>query len=203
MKEKWLCDIQGLEHLTGYKITNDGTITSYLKRCSGSYGFYVSDTPQRILKPEIARNKKRKKQDGYLKLNLRSKQYSVHQLVALAFIPNPENKTQVNHKDGDKIHCHELNLEWATNSENIIHAIKLGLQYVPKGDNHYSKKLIGKHYGNKKVSQHDLRGNFIKSYASIEQASKETGIGRTNLSKHLKRVSKSSGGYLWFYGDWS
>lgn len=61
----------------------------------------------------------------------------VHRFVALAFIANPEDKPQVNHKDGIKINNHVSNLEWCTNSENQIHAVQNGLLYRPFGSNAY------------------------------------------------------------------
>lgn len=61
----------------------------------------------------------------------------VHRLVALAYIPNSENKREVNHIDGDKSKNHHTNLEWATSKENKAHAWENDL-YTHKGDNHYA-----------------------------------------------------------------
>jgi len=72
--------------------------------------------------------------NGYLIASLgtgeggRHKQLSVHRLVALHFIPNPYEHTQVNHKDGIKNNNHVDNLEWCTASENITHAYKIGIR---------------------------------------------------------------------------
>lgn len=52
----------------------------------------------------------------------------VHRAVALAFLENPENKTDVNHKDGNKANNHLSNLEWTTRSENIQHSVDIGLR---------------------------------------------------------------------------
>jgi hypothetical protein len=71
--------------------------------------------------------------------------YYIHRLVAAAFIPNPNDCPQVNHKDGCKHNNHVTNLEWVTNSENIKHAIVTGLHGgLPdpiRGESHHSSKL--------------------------------------------------------------
>lgn len=67
------------------------------------------------------------KNRGYLYTRTSNKNLQVHRLVAKEFVPNPENKAYVNHKDGNKQNNHYLNLEWVTCKENAQHAIKNGL----------------------------------------------------------------------------
>lgn len=83
---------------------------------------------------------------GYWEVDLyidgASKKRMVHRLVALTYIPNPENKPQVNHKDGDRQNPNKDNLEWATNAENVKHR-------VGRGGGRISKKKILKLYHSK------------------------------------------------------
>ena len=72
------------------------------------------------------------------------KWFFIHRLVALAFIGEREYKQQVNHIDGDKLNNHYANLEYVTQSENALHAYRLGLQIGRKGEKHHKAKLTDK-----------------------------------------------------------
>jgi predicted DNA-binding protein YlxM (UPF0122 family) len=79
--------------------------------------------------------------NGYRCGIIKSKNVQFHRIVASTFIPNPLNKPCVNHIDGNKSNNNINNLEWCTNSENIIHAYKTGLEHKVFGENHHAHKL--------------------------------------------------------------
>jgi len=87
------------------------------------------------------------KDDGagypYLKVSPSRACPKIHRLVAQAFIPNPENKSEVNHRTGLKSDNRLDGLEWTTHLENIRHAIAIGLRddIMPKGEKHYGSKI--------------------------------------------------------------
>lgn len=127
---------------------------------------------------------------GYLVVSMRKggKGYlrTVHIMYARAFIPNPQNLPMVNHIDGDKTHCTYENLEWCTAKENVNHARITGLH---KSD------------GDKSVSQYDICGNLISKFKSASEASRITGISRSNICSVARGNTKfkTAGGYIWRY----
>jgi len=88
------------------------------------------------------------KSSGYkgvlLSVNAKRKRFSVHRLVAMAFLENPENKPNVNHKDFDKFNNKVENLEWCTQKENAIHSVKNGHKCNNRGEKHGMSKLTEK-----------------------------------------------------------
>lgn len=106
-----------------YEISNLANIRS-IKRSIPTKSGYLKPEKERTITQRIS-NK------GYLTVTLssigQSNSKHVHRLLAQAFIPNPENKATVNHLNGDKLDNRLNNLEWATYSENAIHAYRNGL----------------------------------------------------------------------------
>lgn len=95
--------------LSDYTITKDGEV--------------INNHTGRVVKPQP--NGK-----GYLRVSIGGKLRFVHRMVAEQYVPNPENKPQVNHKDGNKRNNSADNLEWVTNQENRDHALKNGLHLI-------------------------------------------------------------------------
>ena len=124
-------------------------------------------------------------ENGYIRVYIYNKTYALHRLIAYAFIPNPENKEQVNHKDGVKMNNSVFNLEWVTNKENQIHKFQAGL------GNNFTRK----------IGQYNLDNTLIKEFSSIVGAGKNTGIGKVNIWGVLKNKRKTAGGFIWKYLD--
>lgn len=174
LKNEEFRDIKGYEGL--YQVSNYGRYKSFIK-CNGH------PIVPRIMKVSY-------KSNGYLTVYLYDRHSTCHRTVAEAFIPNPENKPQVNHINGDKTDNRVENLEWCTNGENQIHAYKIGIK----------KRKYGKDNINSKITiQYDLQMNEIARFASVGEASRITGISNSNIARCCRNKLKTAGGYIWKY----
>ena len=120
---------------------------------------------------------------GYIQYELSKnnsvKAYKAHRLVAQAFLRNPDGKREVNHIDGDKHNNRVDNLEWATSSENQLHA-----NYV-----------LGK--GLKPIRQLSKDGKLVKIWRCMKDASDALGICAADISNACANRRPSAGGYKW------
>ena len=142
---------------------------------------------------------------GYLQVKLwkdgKDKKYMINRLVAQAFLPNPDNLPEVNHKDEDKTNNKVENLEWCTRAYNLTYngrAEKVGkkLRGRKQSEEHIKKRA---EKTSKPVYSIDKESGLITYWESIREAENCTGISKGNICDCLKGRQKSAGGYTWHY----
>ena len=147
----------------------------------------------RSLKGETKLLQQRILNSGYLYVSLthkgKSKNKTIHRLVADAFLDKKEGKSFVNHIDGNKKNNNIKNLEWVTRSENMKHAYNNGL----------FKRFVTPAPRFKSVMQFNKDGKCIGIFSSITEASTRTGANLSHISSCCNGKRKTVGGYTWKY----
>lgn len=174
-EEEWK-PIVGWEDL--YQISSFGRVKA-LKRYVPHYRGGLALMKEKIIKLNDRR--------GYLGAHLFRSQmdkakFGVHRLVALAFIPNVENKSTVNHIDTNKKNNFYKNLEWASHSEQQIHALNNGLRNKTIGENSNLSKL-------KKEDIFNIRDLYEKSRLSVNELSEKYKIGKNNIRNIINKTT--------------
>lgn len=170
-----------------YEVSNLGRIKrlSYDKKVCGNAKQHCEE---KILKLQT---RKRGYQAVMLSKNSKVKTFLVHRLVAIAFIPNPNNLPQVNHKDENPSNNCVENLEWCTQKYNSNYGT--------------SKERISSKLKNgvlsKSVEQYDKKGNFMQEYPSAIEASRVLGLKVSGIISCCNSNKKYShcGGFQWKY----
>lgn len=132
----------------------------------------------------------------YVKLRRNGKRFhcNIHRALAIAFIPNPKNKPQVNHIDGNRGNNSLENLEWVTASENVKHGFSHNGRKACKTMTGKKGKL---HPRTKPIMMFSLLGVYIQTFHGYMEASRETGICMQNIHKACNGKRKTAGGYTW------
>lgn len=198
MKEIWR-DVVGYEGI--YQVSNLGNVKN-----SRGHILKPSNTSTGYPGLTLCKNKERKTTP-------------IHRMVAIAFLPNPENKPSVNHIDGNKENSVLSNLEWATAKENTRHAIHNGIMKVSGRDHPFfgrkhkeeslrkmsiatSKRVGALHFRSKPVYQIDrTSGEIIAEFENQSIAAKTLKTSQGNIGSVLLGKRNHAGGYIWKYKD--
>lgn len=176
-------------------------IKGYERYTVDERGRIYSLISNRYLKPHIENT-------GYASVELfgkngESKRLLIHRIVAMAFIPNPNNYTEINHKDENPLNNHVDNLEWCTHKYNMNYGN--GAKTRHSKINYHSEKMNDARRRNaaktrKPVLQFTKNGDFIARFNSAAEASCETHTNHSHIVECCKNEKyKSAGGFVWKY----
>lgn len=168
MKEEW----KKIEGYDNYEVSNMGRVRSLNFMRTGRVKV-ISSSVSRLGYHQVD-----------IFMNGVPEKKTIHRLVAEAFLENPDNLPQINHRDGDKSNNCVENLCWCNQSYN----------------NHHSRGWIKVNESRKKpVLQYTKTGEFIKEYSSSHEASRETGVNQGNISACCNGKQKSANNFIWKY----
>jgi len=168
--------IKGYEDF--YQVSNLGDIKSLFRLIKT--GENKRSVGERLLKQNTNRY-------GYKMVSLSKdsvlKTVSVHRLVGIAFVDNTQNKSEINHIDGNKSNNEIHNLEWCTKSENNKHSLKLGLRVTKKGIEHYNSRFKEEDIIN--IRNSNLSESNLSNLYNVNRAT----IGKIKRFERYKNIS--------------
>lgn len=171
-----------------YEVSNKGRVKSLIR---GKGILKPSRHPNGYMSVELFRGKEPK-----------SKRKTIHRLVAMAFIPNPNNLPFVNHRDESRDNNCVENLEWITHRDNLMYgtAPQRRMAHIDYTDPKRAEiaRINGKAVS-KPVDQFTRSGEFIQSFESAKAASIATGTSHSHLLECCMGKLETSGGYIWKY----
>lgn len=213
MNEEWR-DIQGYEGL--YQVSNLGRVRSCDRFVKCGYGKNRT-VRQQIIKPSILNT-------GYYYVSLcrehTMKSFCVHRLEAIAFLPNPEKKKEIDHIDGNRLNNSLDNLRLVTPKENMNNPVTTqrvsdshkGMIPSPesiekrrqsntgkKRSEEYKKRASVYNPCNKAVAQYTKDGEVIATFRSAAEAERQTGVHHPDIARVCKNKAKQAGGFIWRY----
>lgn len=171
-----------------YEVSNEGEVRSIA---------YLSSRTNRIIPRHAPRMLRQEtSHDGYKRVVLSSngihRHFSVHRLVAMAFVPNPYKMPQINHIDENPANNRADNLEWCSGKQNCNHGGHCQ-RIAIRQTNNPSRSIS--------VNQFDRDGKFMKQYPSTREAERQTGIACEQISRCCKGKNLHAGGYRWKYAN--
>ena len=182
-KKKWIEGYEGL-----YWITNFGRVIS-------------ADRYDRFNRKLGGELKPSRAAGNYLFVNLYKngvhRQEKIHRLVAKAFIPNPENKREVDHIDNDKNNNMASNLRWVTHKENQNNEITRA--NMLKNTSKFASQVGANNPFSRKVRMYSLDGEYIRTFDTLNEAAEYAGVGAQQIGRVCRGERFQSGGYFWAY----
>jgi hypothetical protein len=146
-------------------------------------GYFISSLGRFKNKKGVIMNEYKPHHTGNIYVRVNIDKYALHRLVAIAFIPNPENKPNVNHKDGNKLNNCVTNLVWSTPTEINL--------------NNHNMKLITTY--KRPIIQYDLEMRELNRFDSIVEASKQLNISESGIKAVLYKKQKTTNGFIFKY----